>query len=52
MPSAGRPTIVVALVAALALLSASGTSHAAYGKLDVHVVRQKIYKDLFDKAGM
>jgi TonB family protein len=46
MPSAGRPTIVVALVAALALLSVSGTTHAAYGKLDAHVVRQKIYKDL------
>jgi len=46
MASAGRIRIVVALAAALAVLSLSGTTRAAYGKLDAHIVRQKIYKDL------
>jgi hypothetical protein len=46
MASAGRNPIVVALAAVLAILGASTTTHAAYGKIDAFVVRQKIHKDL------
>lgn len=46
MPFAGRIRIVVALAAALAALSLSGTTQAAYGKLDADIVRHKISKDL------
>jgi TonB family protein len=46
MPSASRRTIAIALAAGLALLTASGTTQAAYGKIDAFVVRQKISKDL------
>ena len=47
MVSAGqKPIVVVALAAALAVLSASATTQAAYGKIDAFVVRQKVHKDL------
>lgn len=46
MPTAGRRTIVVALAAALAVLSLTATGYAAYGKVDADVVREKIRKDL------
>ncbi len=46
MPSVGRQTLVVALAAALVVLSASGTTQAAYGKLNANIVRQKIRIDL------
>ena len=47
MASAARTSIVVSLVAALAVLSVTGSSHAgSYGELDALVVRQKIKKDL------
>lgn len=46
MASAGRKSIVLVCAAALAVLGASATTHAAYGKIDAFVVRQKIYHDL------
>ena len=46
MASAGPKTIAVALAGMLAVLSLTGTGHAAYGKVDASVVRQKIRKDL------
>ena len=46
MRSRSLKTIVVALAAALAVLTTGGTTQAAYGKLDAFVVRQKISKDL------
>jgi hypothetical protein len=46
MASAGRKSIVVVVAAGLAVLGASATTQAAYGKIDAFVVRQKIHHDL------
>lgn len=46
MPCARRTTILVALAVALAVSSASATTHAAYGKVNANIVRQKIRNDL------
>jgi TonB family protein len=47
MASAARTSTIVSLVAALVVLSVTGTSRAgSYGELDAFMVRQKIHRDL------
>ena len=46
MTSVARRAIVAGLTAALVVLGAAATGHAAYGKVDAFVVREKIRRDL------